>query len=245
MPGEPSNERAEKVWWVSCSRLTWWRTYETAQTTLDASFGAAVVSKTENFYKKKTHLGAKRRFLRRLGPFFSFLAPVGLCGLSWASSGPKRGVVIVVQPADVVTNLRNSPNDVSRVVWGGCCHGPASAFVGHHWVLWACVGLRWPSVGCCGPALAFVGRRWVLWAFVGLRWPSLGAVGLRGPALAFRGLLWTCVGRRWPSLAVAGLRWPALAYRGLLWACVGLPWAAVGAVGSCWPSLACVGLRGP
>src|SRR6202522_2329841 len=218
MPGEPSNERAEKVWWVSCSRLTWWRTYETAQTTLDASFGAAVVSKTENFYKKKTHLGAKRRFLRRLGPFFSFLAPVGLCGLSWASSGPKRGVVIVVQPADVVTNLRNSPNDVSRVVWGGCCHGPASAFVGHHWVLWACVGLRWPSVGCCGPALAFVGRRWVLWAFVGLRWPLLGAVGLCGPALTF-------IGRRWA-----------------LWACIGLPCAAVDL---CWPSLAVVGCCGP
>src|SRR5271168_4067460 len=45
--------------------------------------------------------------------------------------------------------------------------------------LWACVGLRWPSlaavglcgpalaaVGFCGPALAFVGRRWLLWAFV-------------------------------------------------------------------------------
>src|ERR1700678_3371479 len=159
-------------------------TKKTAQTTLDASFGAAVVSKTENFYQKKTHLGPKRRFLRRLGPFFSSLAPVSLCGLSWASSGPKRGVVSVVQPADVVTNLRNSPNDVSRVVWGCCCHGPALAFVGHRWVLWACVGLRWPSVGCCGPVLAFVGRRWVLWAFVGLRWPSLGAVGLCWPLLS-------------------------------------------------------------
>ena len=48
-------------------------------------------------------------------------------------------------------------------------------------LLWACVGLRWPSlavVGCCGPSLTCVGRRWVLWACVGLRWPSLGAVGL-------------------------------------------------------------------
>src|ERR1700678_2763136 len=86
------------------------------------------------------------------------------------------------------------------------------------WVLWAFVGLRWPSVGCCGPALAFVGRRWVLWAFVGLRWPSSGAVGLRGPAL-------TCIGRRWA-----------------LWACIGLPCAAVDL---CWPSLAVVGCCGP
>ena len=89
--------------------------------TLDASFGAAVVSKTEIFFEKKTHLGPKRRKKRRLGPFFSSLAPVGLRGLSWASSGPKRGVVSVVQPADVVTNLRNRPNDMSGVVWGCCC----------------------------------------------------------------------------------------------------------------------------
>src|ERR1700678_1639256 len=71
---------------------------------------------------------------------------------------------------------------------------PALAFIGRRWVLWAFVGLRWPSVGCCGPALAFrgllwacVGRRWVLWAFVGLRWPSVSCCG---PVLAF-------VGRRW------------------------------------------------
>src|SRR6202789_1840419 len=69
--------------------------------------------------------------------------------------------------------------------------GPALAVVGRRWVLWAFVGLRWPSMGCCGPALAVVGRRWVLWAFVGLRWPSVGCcgpalvvVGCCGPALA-------------------------------------------------------------
>jgi len=28
-------------------------------------------------------------------------------------------------------------------------------------------------------ALAFVGRRWLLWAFMGLRWPSLAFVGRR------------------------------------------------------------------
>ena len=31
------------------------------------------------------------------------------------------GLVGVVQPADVVTNLRNGPNDASGVVWGRCC----------------------------------------------------------------------------------------------------------------------------
>src|ERR1700678_2742287 len=61
--------------------------------------------------------------------------------------------------------------------------GPALAVVGRRWVLWAFVGLRWPSVGCCGPSLTVIGA-------VGLRWPSLAAVGLRGPGLAFRGLLW-------------------------------------------------------
>src|ERR1700678_2430965 len=45
--------------------------------------------------------------------------------------------------------------------------GPALAFVGRRWVLWAFVGLRWPSVGCCGPALAFRGVLWA-WAFRGL-----------------------------------------------------------------------------
>src|SRR6202789_3702953 len=64
--------------------------------------------------------------------------------------------------------------------------GPALAVVGRRWVLWAFVGLRWPSVGCCGPSLAVVGA-------VGLRWPSLSAVGLCGPALAFHGLLWAFV----------------------------------------------------
>src|SRR5271155_4118164 len=87
-----------------------------------------------------------------------------------------------------------------------------------------------PSCYVEGPALAFVGRRWVLWAFVGLRWPSVGCCG---PALAFRGLLWACVGRRWPSLGAVGLRGPALAFRGLLWACVGLRWPSLGAVGFC------------
>src|ERR1700677_4094041 len=67
--------------------------------------------------------------------------------------------------------------------------GPALAVVGHRWVLWAFVGLHWPSVGCCGPLLAVVGRRWMLWAFVGLRWPSLAVVGCCGPS-------WACVGLR-------------------------------------------------
>src|SRR5271168_946325 len=122
-----------------------------------------------------------------------------------------------------------------------------------------------------GPFLsswACVGHRWLLWAFVDLRWPSLavvGAGGLRGPALALVGCCepsLTCVGRRWPSLAVVGccgsswacvglpwaavgLRWPALAFRGLLWACVGLRWPSLGAVGLRWPSLAVVGCCGP
>jgi hypothetical protein len=45
--------------------------------------------------------------LASFGLFFIFvglrwpsLAAVGLRGLSWASSGPKMGVVCVVQPAD-------------------------------------------------------------------------------------------------------------------------------------------------
>jgi len=55
------------------------------------------------------------------------------------------------------------------------------------WLLWAFVGLRWPS-------LAVVGYCGFSWTCVGLRWPSLAAVGLHGPALAF-------VDLRWPSLA--------------------------------------------
>src|SRR6202522_2855676 len=117
------------------------------------------------------------------GPALAFLAAVGLCGLSWASSGPMRGVAGVVQPADVVTYLRNGPNDARRVVWALFgLRGPALAFVGRRWRLCAFVGLRWPL-------LAVVGRCWLLWAFVGLRWPSLAFVG-----------------RRWPLLAAVGLR---------------------------------------
>ena len=55
------------------------------------------------------------------------------------------------------------------------------------WLLWAFVGLRWPSlavVGYCGFSWTCVGRRWLLWAFVDLRW-----------------LLWAFVGLRWPSLS--------------------------------------------
>src|ERR1700678_1369722 len=84
-----------------------------------------------------------------MGPFSSSWACVGLRGLSWASSGPMRGVVDVVQPADVLTNLRNGPND--GVVWALFCLC---------WPALRGVGLRWP-------ALAFVGRRWLLWAFTG------------------------------------------------------------------------------
>src|SRR5271168_3178152 len=51
------------------------------------------------------------------------------------------------------------------------------------WLLWAFMGLRWPS-------LAVVGYCGFSWTCVGLRWPSLAAVGLHGPALAV-------VGRRW------------------------------------------------
>ena len=51
-------------------------------------------------------------------------------------------------------------------------------------------GIIWALFHLCGPALAFVGRHWLLWAFVGLRWPLLAAVGLYGPALAFIDLCW-------------------------------------------------------
>jgi len=91
-----------------------------------------------------------------MGPFSSSWACVGLRGLSWASSGPMRGVVDVVQPADVLTNLRNGPND--GVVWALFC-------------------LRWPALGA-------VGLRWPALAFVGLRWPSLAVVGCCGPSWA-------------------------------------------------------------
>src|ERR1700678_2363448 len=61
------------------------------------------------------------------------------------------------------------------------------------WLLWAFVGLRWPS-------LAVVGYCGFSWTCVGLRWPLLAAVGLHGPALAF-------VDLRWPLLAVVGRCW--------------------------------------
>src|ERR1700678_4479792 len=51
------------------------------------------------------------------------------------------------------------------------------------WLLWAFVGLRWPS-------LAVVGYCGCSWTCVGLRWPSFAAVGLHGPALAFVDLRW-------------------------------------------------------
>src|ERR1700679_347976 len=69
------------------------------------------------------------------------------------------------------------------------------ALCGHwatQWLLWAFVGLRWPSlavVGYCGFSWTCVGRRWLLWAFVDLRW-----------------LLWAFVGLRWPSLSPVGVR---------------------------------------
>src|ERR1700678_3162346 len=68
----------------------------------------------------------------------------------------------------------------------GCC-GPLLTCIDRHWVLWAFVGLHWPSMGCCGPVLAFVGRRRVLWAFMGLRCPS---VGFRGCRPSQRGVSW-------------------------------------------------------
>src|SRR5271168_4828082 len=63
--------------------------------------------------------------------------------------------------------------------------------MGHFPSLWACVGCHW-----------------LLWAFVDLRWPSLAVVGCRGPVLACIGccgLLWSCIGLRWPSFAAMGL----------------------------------------
>ena len=53
------------------------------------------------------------------------------------------------------------------------------ACVGRHWLLWAFIDLRWPS-------LAVVGRRWLPWAFVGLRWPSVAVVGCYGPLLSIK-----------------------------------------------------------
>src|ERR1700678_220854 len=92
------------------------------------------------------------------GPVLTFM---GFCGLLWASSGPMRGVVGVVQPADVVTNLRNGPISKmenfskkkthlrpKRHVWRHL--GPFSS-------LWACVGL----LGCCGPLWAFINKLYI------------------------------------------------------------------------------------
>src|SRR5271168_1885633 len=81
------------------------------------------------------------------------------------------------------------------------------------WLLWAFVGLRWPS-------LAVVGYCGFSWTCVGLRWPSLATVGLHGPALAFVDLCWpllTCVGRRWLLWVFMGLHWPSLAVVGRRW----------------------------
>ena len=65
------------------------------------------------------------------------------------------------------------------------------------WLLWAFVGLRWPS-------LAVVGYCGFSWACIGLRWPSLAAVGLVLAVVGCCGTSWACVGLRWPSLAVVG-----------------------------------------
>jgi hypothetical protein len=129
---------------------------------------------------------------------------------------------------------------MTHLVW------PLLAVIGYCGFLWACFGLRWPS-------LATVGLRWPASAFVGLCRPSLAIVGccvtkiknkfctlkndapsmaqtmrlvLFGPALAFVGrhwLLWVFMGLRWPSLTVIG-------YCGFLWACVGLRWPLLAAV---------------
>src|ERR1700678_3360628 len=78
------------------------------------------------------------------GPFFLFVGLRWPSWLLWALSGPMRGVAGVVQPADVVTNLRNGPNDASGVVWAFFpLHGPALAFlaaVGLRGLLWAWSG---------------------------------------------------------------------------------------------------------
>ena len=101
------------------------------------SLGPIVVNKMEKKKQKKNTPRAQMMRLASFGPFFIFvglhwpsLAAVGLCwpllaavglrGLLWASSGLKMGVVGVVQPADMVTNLRNGPNNTCGVIWGRC-----------------------------------------------------------------------------------------------------------------------------
>src|ERR1700678_1566268 len=106
---------------------------------------------------------------------------------------------------------------------------PALAFV-------AFVGLHVPSLGAVGLRGHPLAFRGLLWACVGLCWPSSGAVGLCGPALPAltcigrRWALWACIGLPW---AAVDLRWPLLAVVGCCgpsWACVGLPWAFVAVV---------------
>jgi hypothetical protein len=50
---------------------------------------------------------------------------------------------------------------------GGCL--PVLAFIGHHWLLWAFIGLWWLFVslhGCYGPVLAFINCCWPLLTFI-------------------------------------------------------------------------------
>src|SRR5271168_2273607 len=77
------------------------------------------------------------------------------------------------------------------------------------------------TVGLRGPALAFVGRRWLLWAFVVNKMEEkiekkthLGPKRCQTRRLGPFSSSWAFVGRHWPSLAT---QW-------LLWAFVGLRW---------------------
>ena len=128
--------------------------------------------------------------------------------------------------------------------------GPFFVCMGLCWPLLAVIGYSMATVGLRGPALAFVGRCWLLWAFLGLvvikklkmkctlrKRPTYGPNDATGVVWA----LFRFVGLRWPSLAAVGLRGPALAFVGrrwLLWAFLGLRWPLLAVVGCCGPSWA-------
>src|SRR6202522_1725356 len=93
-----------------------------------------VVNKMEEKIEKKTHLGPKRRQTRRLGPFSSLWAFVGLCWPSLATQWLLWVFVGLHWPSLAVV---------------GCC-GHLWACVGCCGLLWACVGLRWLSLAAMG-----------------------------------------------------------------------------------------------
>src|SRR5271168_2662282 len=81
----------------------------------------------KNTLKKQTYLWPKRRIWRRLGPFPSLWASfslfVGLRGPSWLLSAPKRGVVGVVQLA----NLYSKKNTATGICNMAGMHGSLPA----------------------------------------------------------------------------------------------------------------------